>query len=106
MQKVKLDEGAADVGRLTISWQGCLQEDPPLAQVLADNPLHVMGKLTQFSNTGAPTRCFYFSYDWWGVTTMARPENTESSVTDVTEEGKTSQIEKGQKQGYENKIIF
>ena len=37
---------------------------------------------------------------------MARPEITESSVTDVTEEGKTSQIEKGQKQGYENKIIF
>ena len=37
---------------------------------------------------------------------MARPEITESSVTDVTEEGKTSQIEKGQKQGYENLIIF
>ena len=30
---------ALDVGLLTISWQACLQEEPPLAQVLAAGPL-------------------------------------------------------------------
>ena len=29
---------ALDVGLLTISWQACLQEEPPLAQVLAAEP--------------------------------------------------------------------
>ena len=43
---------ALDVGLLTISWQACLQEKPPLAQVLAARPLkqsRARGKLTQFS---------------------------------------------------------
>ena len=42
---------ALDVGLLTISWQACLQEEPPLAQVLAAGLSSRAGggKLTQFS---------------------------------------------------------